>query len=112
MLELYIYIYIYNRASLSNKIQHQLHAAKYAWENNDFNNDHYGGLVSYEEYPYDNFFGERKSNTCETVSKTPVAFLNYPKVVNSVNDRSTFEQRRDLMLTAVARQPVPMTLKS
>ena len=89
-----------------------LYAAKYAWEHNDFSNDHYGGLVSYEEYPYEDLFGLKDTRTCNTAGKTPVAFLNYPKVVNSVNDRSSFEERRDLMLTAVAQQPVPMTLMS
>jgi len=89
-----------------------LYAAKYAWENNDFGNDNYGGLVSYDDYPYEDFFGIEDQRTCEAAGKTPVAFLNFPKVVNSVNDRSSFEKRRDLMLAAVAQQPVPMTLKS
>mmetsp|Transcript_15470 Transcript_15470/g.21977 ORF Transcript_15470/g.21977 Transcript_15470/m.21977 type:complete len:546 (-) Transcript_15470:1510-3147(-) len=89
-----------------------LYAAKYAWEHNDFSNDHYGGLVSYEDYPYEDLFGLKDSRTCKTAGKTPVAFLNFPKVVTSVNDRSGFEERRDLMITAVAQQPVPMTLMS
>lgn len=89
-----------------------LYAAKYAWDHNDFSNDHYGGLVSYEDYPYEDLFGLKDSRTCKTAGKTPVAFLNYPKIVTSVNDRSGFEERRDLMITAVAQQPVPMTLMS
>jgi len=91
-----------------------LYAAKYAWEHNDFSNDHYGGLVSYQDYPYEDLFGlkDDTSRTCKTNGKTPVAFLNFPKVVNSVKDRSGFDERRDLMLAAVAQQPVPMTLKS
>ena len=90
----------------------QLYAAKYAWEHDDFSNDNFGGLVAYEDYPYEDFFGFEGTGTCETADKTPVAFLNYPKVVTSVNDRSSFEERRDLMMAAVAQQPVPMTLKS
>lgn len=95
-----------------SNIPPQLYAAKYAWENNDFGNDNYGGLVSYDDYPYEDFFGIEDQRTCGAAGKTPVAFLNFPKVVNSVNDRSSFEKRRDLMLAAVAQQPVPMTLKS
>lgn len=92
-----------------------MYAAKYAWEHNDFGNNHYGGLASAAEYPYEDFLGIRSDaskTTCDTAGKTPVAFLNFPKVVTSVNDRSSFETRRDLMMAAVAQQPVTMTLKS
>lgn len=41
-----------------------------------------------------------------------MAFLNFPKIVTSVNDRYSFEKRRDLIMAAVAQQPVTMTLKS
>jgi hypothetical protein len=71
-------------------------------------------LVSASAYPYEEFLGVGAEATCDLAKvKTPVAFLNFPKVVTSVNDRrSSFETRRDLMMAAVAQQPVPMTLKS
>ena len=64
------------------------------------------------DYPYEDYLGIDPKQTCEVSGKSPVAFLNYPKVVTSVTDRSSFEQRRDLMMAAVAQQPVVMTLKS
>ncbi|KAL3787483.1 hypothetical protein HJC23_001133 [Cyclotella cryptica] len=44
--------------------------------------------------------------------KTPKVYLNYPSVVTSVNDRSSFEERRDLVMAAVSTQPITTTMKS
>lgn len=70
--------------------------------------------MSASDYPYEDFLGrlDASKTTCDTAGKSPVAFLNFPKVVTSVSDRSSFETRRDLMMAAVAQQPVTMTLKS
>eukprot|EP00986_Skeletonema_menzelii_P003304 scaffold990_cov132-Skeletonema_menzelii.AAC.1 len=69
-----------------------LYAAKYAWEHNDFGNDNYGGIVAAADYPYEDFFG--------------------PGLMGSSTGTCDTAERRDLMLAAVAQQPVPMTLKS
>lgn len=88
-----------------------LYAVKYAWENNDFGNDNYGGIASYQDYPYEDFLSIQ-TPTCQVEGKTPKVYLNYPKVVTSVNDRSSFEERRDLVMAAVSQQPITTTMKS
>lgn len=89
-----------------------LYAMRYTWENNDFNNNNLGGLVSFEDYPYEDFLGQ-DSPTCEAdATKTPVAYLNEPQIVTSVNDRSSFEKRREATKQAVAQQPISSTITS
>jgi len=91
-----------------------MYAAKYLWENDDFNNGGFGGLVAYKDYPYSNFLGEvggRKAS-CNLGKIEPKAYLNYPKVVTSVNDRSNFSKRKQRLMEAVAQQPVASVLKS
>ena len=91
-----------------------MYAAKYAWQNNDFDNDRLGGLLSYRDYPYEDFLGVLKGPTgqCNTTGKVPSAYLNFPQVVNSVNDRTSFDKRKQLLMEAVAQQPVASVLKS
>lgn len=88
-----------------------LYATRYAWEHNDFGNGNYGGLASYEDYPFEDYWGI-ESPTCKTAGKTPKVYLNYPKIVTSVNDRSSFEERKDLVKAAVSQQPITTTMKS
>ena len=88
-----------------------LYATRYAWEHNDFGNGNYGGLTSYKDYPFKDYWGI-ESQTCETAGKTPKVYLNYPKIVTSVNDRSSFEERRNLVMEAVSQQPITTTMKS
>ena len=40
-----------------------LYATKYAWEHNDFNIGNYGGVVSFADYPFEDFWGN-DSETC------------------------------------------------
>jgi len=87
-----------------------LYATKYVWKNDNFGNN-YGGLVSYSDYPFEDYLGI-ESQTCNIYDKTPKVYLNYPKVVTSVNDRTSFEERRDLVMAAVSQQPVTTTMKS
>ncbi|KAL7519236.1 hypothetical protein ACHAWX_004021 [Stephanocyclus meneghinianus] len=88
-----------------------LYATKYAWENNDFNNGNYGGVLSFADYPFEDFWGN-DPQTCKASGKTPKVYLNYPSVVTSVSDPSSFEERRDLVMTAVSQQPITTTMKS
>lgn len=88
-----------------------LYATRYAWENDDFSNGKMGGLTSYQAYPFENFWGI-ESQTCRAEGKDPKVYLNYPKIVTSVNDRSSFEERRDLVMAAVSQQPITTTMKS
>lgn len=88
-----------------------LYATGYVWENNDFGNGNYGGLTSFAEYPFENFLGQ-DSPTCNAQGKTPRVYLNYPKIVTSINDRSSFEERRNLVMSAVSQQPITITMKS
>lgn len=87
------------------------YAVEYAWENNDFGNENYGGLASYDDYPFEDVYGI-ESKTCYTADLSPRAYLNHPKVVTSVNDRSSFEERRDAVIAAVSQQPITTTMKS
>lgn len=94
----------------------QLRATRYVWENDDFKNNNYGGLLSYEDWPYSDFLG-KTSTECKAQQKmadgkTPAAYLDFPKVVNSVNDRSKFDERKERMMAAVAQQPLISVLKS
>jgi len=88
-------------------------ATRYVWEHNNFNNNNYGGLVLEEDWPYTDYFG-KTTTTCEPPKSgvEPVAYLNYPQVVNSVNDRSNFGKRKDNLMYAVSKQPVTAVLKS
>ena len=67
--------------------------------------------TSKEDYPYDDFLG-RSSQTCEVSGKTPKVYLNYPQIVTSVEDRFTFQERKELTMAAVAQQPISSVLKS
>lgn len=73
-------------------------------------------FVRIEDYPYTDFKGqtteECKSKEIQATGKSPAAYLNYPKVVNSVNDRSDFNERKERLMAAVAQQPVIATLRS
>lgn len=93
-----------------------LQATRYIWEHNQFNNNNFGGLFSYDDWPYSDFKGktteECKAESMTASGLTPAAYLNYPKVVNSVNDRSDFNERKERLMTAVAVQPVMSVLKS
>ena len=61
-------------------------------------------------YPYVDYLGIT-SETCQLPkSKNAQAYLNYPKIVTSVNDHSSFEERRDVTMAAVAQQPIASTL--
>lgn len=76
-----------------------LQATRFVWEHDDFENGNKGGMVSYKDWPYEDILGTT-TDTCEHKGKkptdfTPAAYLNYPKIVNSVNDRTSFEERRD-----------------
>lgn len=88
-----------------------LYATRYTWENNDFQNGNYGGLVSFKDYPYEDI-GGKETETCNAGGMTPKAYLNYPKIVTSVNDRSSFEERKELVMAAVSQQPLVTTMKS
>jgi len=93
-----------------------LQATRYVWEHDDFNNGNFGGLYHNHDWPYSDFLG-KATTTCNAqavmdTGKTPGAYLNFPKVVNDVNDRADFEERRDRLKAAVAQQPVIGTLKS
>lgn len=95
-----------------------LQALRYVWEHNNVNNGNFGGLFSFADWPYgrDDFFGttttECRAEELVTDGKTPAAFLNFPKVVNSVNDRSKFDERKARLMAAVSQQPVVAVLKS
>lgn len=93
-----------------------LEALKYVWVHDDFENGGFGGLYSYADWPYEDFFGktteECSAKAAVDSGKKPAAYLNYPKIVNSVNDRTGFEDRRDRLMAAVAEQPVVSVLKS
>jgi len=88
-----------------------LYATRYAWINNDFNNGNMGGLVSYAEYPYENFFG-LSTPACNLKGKSPDVYLNAPQIVTSVDDSYSFEERKELVMAAVAQQPVTTVLRS
>eukprot|EP00571_Detonula_confervacea_P007371 CAMPEP_0172314276 /NCGR_PEP_ID=MMETSP1058-20130122/22132_1 /TAXON_ID=83371 /ORGANISM="Detonula confervacea, Strain CCMP 353" /LENGTH=444 /DNA_ID=CAMNT_0013028099 /DNA_START=18 /DNA_END=1349 /DNA_ORIENTATION=- len=90
-----------------------LQATRYVWEHDNFQNGNFGGIVSYADYPYTDRMG-KTTTECQADSKsfTPAAYLNFPKIVNSVSDRSSFEERRDRLKAAVAKQPVTSVLKS
>lgn len=82
-----------------------LQATKYVWEHDDFRNGNFGGLVSYEDWPYSDFFGITTTECQVPDGVSPSAYLNYPQIVNSVNDRKrSFEERRDRVKAAVAKQ--------
>jgi len=91
-------------------------ATRYVWENNNFDNDDMGGLLSYVDWPYTDYLGktstECKAQELKAQGATPAAYLNFPKVVNSVNDRSDFDERKERLMAAVAQQPVISVLKS
>lgn len=93
-----------------------LMATRYVWEHDDFNNGGFGGLYSAKDWPYTDILGTT-TEECNAQQKVdsgevPAAYLNYPKVVNSVNDRSSFEERRDRLMAAVAQQPVTSVMRS
>mmetsp|Transcript_40788 Transcript_40788/g.85680 ORF Transcript_40788/g.85680 Transcript_40788/m.85680 type:complete len:522 (+) Transcript_40788:211-1776(+) len=93
-----------------------LQATRYVWEHDDFKNGNFGGLYSYEDWPYTDFLGQT-TGECQAQSmansgKKPAAYLNFPQIVNSVNDRSNFDERKDRLMKAVAIQPVASVLKS
>jgi len=90
-----------------------LAATRYIWENDNFGNGGFGGLVSYADWPYTDIQGST-SDECKvpTSGASPSAYLNYPQVVNAIDDRSTFEERRDRLMAAVSMQPVTSVLKS
>lgn len=58
------------------------------------------------DWPYgkDDFFGttttECQAEELAASGKTPAAYLNFPKVVNSVNDRSKFDERKERLMAA------------
>lgn len=91
-----------------------LQATKYVWEHDNFKNGNFGGIVPYDDYPYSDGRKGKTTTTCkaDTESFTPVAYLNFPQVVNGVNDRSSFGERRDRLKAAVAKQPVTSVLRS
>lgn len=93
-----------------------LQATRYVWEHDNFKNGNFGGLVSAADWPYNDFLGQTTTE-CQSNGKgpsefTPVAYLNFPKIVNSVNDRSNFEERRDRMMAAIAIQPAVSVLRA
>ena len=55
-------------------------------------------FCSTEDWPYSDFMGETTTECAVPEGVTPKVYLNYPKVVNSVNDRSGFEERRDRLM--------------
>ncbi|KAL7529998.1 hypothetical protein ACHAXR_003261 [Thalassiosira sp. AJA248-18] len=93
-----------------------LQAARYVWEHNDFDNGNFGGLYSEVDWPYSDLLGQTTTE-CDAEEKiakgkTPAAYLDFPKVVNGVNDRSDFYERRDRLMAAVAQQPAMSVLRS
>ena len=105
-----------------------LQATRYVWEHDNFKNGNFGGLVSYgklgriwekavafvalccgmyivliffhstEDWPYSDFMGETTTECAVPEGVSPKVYLNYPKIVSSVNDRSGFEERRDRLM--------------
>ncbi|KAL7547611.1 hypothetical protein ACHAWF_010894 [Thalassiosira exigua] len=92
-------------------------AIRYVWEHNDVGNGNFGGLFSYDDWPYTDRMGRAtmdcKAQSVKDSGKEPVAYLNFPQMVNSVNDRFTsFEERKNRLMTAVSIQPVISVMKS
>ena len=88
------------------------HATRYVWENDNFNNGGFGGIVAESDWPYSDFLGDTTTECKIPTGVEPVAYLNYPQIVNTVKDRSSFEERRERLLAAVTKQPVTAVLKS
>ena len=63
------------------------------------------------DYPFDDSFGTA-TKSCDLSGKNPKAYLHEPKIVMTTEDQFSFEERKQLMMAAVAQQPVTSVMSS
>jgi hypothetical protein len=71
----------------------------------------FGGLASLNDYPFSDDDGDT-TETCATSDREILVDPEDPRLVMTFDDQLSFDERLGLMKTAVARQPVAVTLKS
>jgi hypothetical protein len=71
----------------------------------------FGGLASLNDYPFSDDDGDT-AETCATSDRELLVNPDDPRLVLTFDDELSFDERLELMKTAVARQPVAITLKS
>ena len=88
-----------------------LYSMGYAWRNEEFPDQGIGGVATLNEWPYTDGDGVT-TEECSTTGRNATIFLKEPRIVTSVNDRTSFIERRLAMKQAVSIQPVTVVLKS